>query len=136
VIRRHDDGQRERHDASDEQGRDQPAKSATLEPHRDTAEKADDRQWRLQSRSALVAGSPLLSRRARLEAHTCGMFRNVDVQSRPGEQRSRKHGEKLESYKHRTASTTQLNQIREILRRTPVRSGRFVHDLRTIDAAA
>jgi hypothetical protein len=54
----------------------------------------------IAARSPLVAGSPLLNRRARFKTHACGMLRNVNVQSPSGEQRCRKHGKELENGNH------------------------------------
>src|SRR5262245_57181676 len=96
VIRRHDDDERERYDASNEQCRDQPPKSAVLKPHGDTAEKADNRQWGLQPCSALVARRPLLSRHTRLESHACGMLCDVDIQSGYGGQSGKEQGDKMD----------------------------------------
>src|SRR5262249_26047264 len=95
VIRRHDDAEGDRHDPSDKKSRAQPTKPATLKPHRDATKQADDRKRRLHPGGALVARSPLLCRRTRLEAHASRMLRDVDVECRPRKKRRGKHREKL-----------------------------------------
>src|SRR5262245_22050219 len=94
VIRRHDDAEGDRTDASDKKGRTKPTKPATLKPHRDATKQADDRKRRLHPGGALVARSPLLCRRTRLEAHASRMLRDVDVECRPREKRRSEHREK------------------------------------------